>query len=508
MQNKDNVYSHNEIRRTITLRRGLKKGFFALFTILMFMTVVMVQAQRAYAANTNIGNAVEVSFGKNGNDSITADIPTRYYKMVLPSSGEVAFHIQGENKYLALCLYDSTGKEIKSVTKSKSSVTNKVVIEESYHMTGGTYYFAIDGDSPLSGIKTGAYQYLVNFVSANESFPETGNGSNNNTGSANKILIGTTYRGQIAITDSIDYCVFSIPSSGKVTLHVEGDNSFLHTFLYDSAGKELKHIQQSKNDVTNKTTVNEDCNLIAGTYYLAIDGEHNYRREGNYQIKLDFISANESFIETHKDDNISGANEIAFNTDYRGQIALDKDVDYYKFTVSKKDSVAITASAEEVGRACIYSAQGEKLWEKNISDNAQSGSYTLSHNVEISPGTYYLCISCIYQSGGGYSFKLTSYNATVQPTKVTISSVKSAKKKTAVISWKRISGADGYQIQYAKSKKFSGKKTVNVGKTTVKRTIKKLSSKKKYYVRIRAYKTIADKNKYGSWSKVKFVKVK
>ncbi|MDE6760054.1 MAG: fibronectin type III domain-containing protein [Lachnospiraceae bacterium] len=490
------------------MRRVLKKGIFALFTILMFMMVVMLQIREVHAANTNINNATQVSFGTTYKDNITTDIPTRYYKIVLLSSGEVSFHIQGENKWLALYLYDSMGKEVEYVTKSKSSVTDKVVIEESYHMTGGTYYFAIDGFAPLSGVKVGAYQYLVNFVSANESFPETGNGSNNNTSSANKVSIGTTYRGQIAITDSIDYYVFSIPSSGKVTLHVEGDNSFLHTFLYDSAGEELKHIQRSKSDVTNKTTVDEDCNLTAGTYYLAIDGEHNYRRQGNYQIKLDFISANESFVETHKDDNISGANEIAFNTDYCGQISLDNDVDYYKFTVSKRDSIAITASMEDIGRVYIYNVQGKELWEKNISDDTQSGNYTLSHNVEISPGTYYLRIACIYQSGGNYSFKLTSYNATRKPAKVIISGAKSAKKKTAVISWKKISGVDGYQIQYAKSKKFSGKKTVNAGKTTAKRTIKKLPSKKKYYVRIRAYKTIAGKNKYGSWSKVKSVKVK
>lgn len=488
------------------MKKVLKQGVFSLLTILMM--VVILQTREVHAANTNINNATEVSFGTNGNDNITTNIPTRYYKIVLPSSGEVSFHIQGENKWLALYLYDSTGEEVKYVSESKSSVTDKVVIEESYHLTGGTYYFAIDGFAPLSGVRTGAYQYLVNFVPANESFPETGNGSNNNTGSANKVLMGITYRGQIAVTDSIDYYVFSIPSSGKVTLHVEGDNSFLHTFLYDSAGEELKHIQRRKNGVTNKTTVDENCNLTAGTYYLAIDGENSYIRQGNYQIKLDFISANENFAETHKDDNIGGANKIAFNTNYRGQIALDDDVDYYKFTVSKKDTIAITAAMEDIGRAYIYNAQGEELWEKNISGNVQSGNYTLSHNMEISPGTYYLRIECIYQSGGNYSFKLTSYNATKKPAKVTISSAKSTKKKTAVIKWKKIKDASGYQIQYAKSKKFSGKKTVNVGKTTVKKTIKKISSKRRYYVRMRAYKTVAGKKKYGSWSKVKSVKVK
>ena len=43
---------------------------------------------------------------------------------------------------------------------------------------------------------------------------------------------------------------------------------------------------------------------------------------------------------------------------------------------------------------------------------------------------------------------------------------------------------------------------------TVKKTIKKLKSKKRYYFRVRAYKKSDDGNVYGSWSKVKSVKVK
>ena len=39
-------------------------------------------------------------------------------------------------------------------------------------------------------------------------------------------------------------------------------------------------------------------------------------------------------------------------------------------------------------------------------------------------------------------------------------------------------------------------------------TVKKLSSKKKCYIRIRTYKTIKGKKYYSDWSKVKKVKVR
>ena len=71
-------------------------------------------------------------------------------------------------------------------------------------------------------------------------------------------------------------------------------------------------------------------------------------------------------------------------------------------------------------------------------------------------------------------------------------------------------GASGYQIQAALDRKFTkGKKSflITKGKTT-KKTIRKLKRGRKYYVRIRAYKTVKGKKHYGSWSKVKTVNVK
>ena len=92
--------------------------------------------------------------------------------------------------------------------------------------------------------------------------------------------------------------------------------------------------------------------------------------------------------------------------------------------------------------------------------------------------------------------------------KSTLSSLK-AGKKSATLSWKTITGSTGYQIQYSTSKNFSKAKTVKIagaGKRST--TIKKLTSKKTYYVRIRAYKIVNKKTVYGAWSVSKKVVVK
>ena len=53
------------------------------------------------------------------------------------------------------------------------------------------------------------------------------------------------------------------------------------------------------------------------------------------------------------------------------------------------------------------------------------------------------------------------------------------------------------------------RKTVNIKKNkTTSNTVKKLKAKKKYYVRIRTYKTVSGKKIYSDWSKSKNVTTK
>ena len=95
--------------------------------------------------------------------------------------------------------------------------------------------------------------------------------------------------------------------------------------------------------------------------------------------------------------------------------------------------------------------------------------------------------------------------------KVTLSSVKSKKSKQISVKWKKNTKVSGYQIQYSTSKKFTKKttKTVTVkSHKTTSYTIKKLKAKKKYYVRIRGYKTYKGKKYYSSYSKAKSVTAK
>lgn len=103
----------------------------------------------------------------------------------------------------------------------------------------------------------------------------------------------------------------------------------------------------------------------------------------------------------------------------------------------------------------------------------------------------------------------TKNTKTAKPKKTSIKKLSKGKKKFTV-TWAKVSGVKGYQIQYSSDKKFKkNNKSVTVTKQkTTKATVKKLKSKKKYYVRVRTYKTVNGKKIYSSWSKVKSVKTK
>lgn len=108
-----------------------------------------------------------------------------------------------------------------------------------------------------------------------------------------------------------------------------------------------------------------------------------------------------------------------------------------------------------------------------------------------------------------YSGKKTlSY--TINPKGTAISSL-SKSKKAFTAKWKKQSAqTSGYQLLYSTNSKFKSRNkyvTVSSYKTTSK-TIKKLAAKKKYYVKIRTYKSVSSKKYYSGWSAAKTVVTK
>lgn len=184
-------------------------------------------------------------------------------------------------------------------------------------------------------------------------------------------------------------------------------------------------------------------------------------------------------------------------------------------------SITITNSVTSIGNYAFYDC-------KNLKDIYYYGTQSEWNNISVGSNNEYFINATIHFSSAptptpapaptptpspAPTQPIATPNATVKavskPKSAKFKKVKPAKKAVSV-EWKKVSGVKGYQIQVATDKKFKkNKKTVTVKKQkTTKVTIKKLKAKKKYYVRIRTYKTVNGKKVYSSWSKVKTVKTK
>lgn len=155
--------------------------------------------------------------------------------------------------------------------------------------------------------------------------------------------------------------------------------------------------------------------------------------------------------------------------------------------------------------------------------NASSKKYVLYKNIT-NPNTN-TCKVTGLASNSKYNFKVRAYQIddsekTYAPfgtvvsqytsiAKSNLNSAKSTSKKKIKASWSKVGGASGYQVMWSTYKNFSKNyKTKSVTSKYLSKTVTAAQSKKTYYVRVRAYKTISGKKVYSQWSNTKKVKTK
>ncbi len=142
---------------------------------------------------------------------------------------------------------------------------------------------------------------------------------------------------------------------------------------------------------------------------------------------------------------------------------------------------------------------------------AVNRDYLVSYAAERkNPGVYPVTVTFM----GDYSGK-ADVKFTIRPKGCRLGKI-TAKSKGFQAAWKKQPvQTSGYELQYCTARNFKGKtaKTVSIKKnTTIKKKVTKLKAKKKYFVRIRTYKTVKvdgkSKKLYSDWSKTKTVRTK
>ncbi|MDE6659393.1 MAG: fibronectin type III domain-containing protein [Eubacterium sp.] len=176
--------------------------------------------------------------------------------------------------------------------------------------------------------------------------------------------------------------------------------------------------------------------------------------------------------------------------------ATTKATIYYPKTVTLSTTNYTYNGKAKKPSVTVKDSKGKKIATSNYTVTYQSGRKNV--------GKYTVTI----KFKGNYSGTVKK-TFTIKPKATTLSSV-TAKSKGFTAKWKKLTTqTTGYQIQYSTSSKFSSAKTVTVSKnSTTSKTVSKLTAKKKYYVRIRTYKTVGKTKIYSAWSKSKSVTTK
>ncbi|MBQ2974486.1 MAG: InlB B-repeat-containing protein [Clostridia bacterium] len=246
--------------------------------------------------------------------------------------------------------------------------------------------------------------------------------ANDTMATARDLIFGTTYSGAITESDTVDYYQFTLPTSGKINFDLKADGIHrMYAKVYDENGALIWAIGDDYwgiewNSTTEKISYNVNANLTSGTYYLYLakrDGT------GNYNVKIEFTSADETFLETNggSDNIISKANDIKIGDTYKGQLAINDGEDYYKFVLPSSGKMNFDIKADGIQRiwAKVFDENGVHVWTVGddywgIEWNSTTKKISYNVNVNLTSGTYYLYIAR-RDGNGNYNFTLNYTSA-------------------------------------------------------------------------------------------------
>ncbi|MCD8051134.1 MAG: fibronectin type III domain-containing protein, partial [Clostridiales bacterium] len=174
--------------------------------------------------------------------------------------------------------------------------------------------------------------------------------------------------------------------------------------------------------------------------------------------------------------------------------------------VNKANGIKLTWNAVDNATSYqVYRKIGSGSWKKVKTTTSTSWTDTAATK----NGTKYQYKVYAVNSAG--KSKASATKTIYRLTAKHFTRAKNVSSKKISLKWTRNTKATGYQIQYSTSSSFSSSttKTVTVkGNKNVTTTLKNLTKGKKYYIRMRAYKTSGSVTSYAGWSKVKTVTVK
>ena len=366
----------------------------------------------------------------------------------------------------SLKIFNEKGDTVFTDSYSSAPGLNIVGLKTPAYLLGGTYILALD-------LSYGDFKFSATVDSSNENYKETYLHNNNSFSLADSINCELSENkkiyGTLGIDDEQDYYCFSlardsyfdITLNSKYVLPLGMAENYIKPEIFNAAEGTVSPVSSKENIDSDTRIITQRYLLTSGKYYIKVSGWNNY-----VNPKYNFSAKNSCFNHSYK------------RTKYNSPTCIKSGKAVY---------------------SCAY-----------CSSTATKTLAALGHTEKGIPK-----IAPTYFTAGKTAGKICAkcnkvlLSQKAVPKKALSTKKVTAGKKSFTVSWKKVSGASGYQVQYSAYKNMKSPKTITTkGGSKSSFKVQKLKKNKKYYVRVRAYKNKNKKRIYSSYSKVLSVKTK
>lgn len=438
----------------------------------------------------------------------------RYYKIYVPRRGtlQVSFsHDRAEDGdwriYIEKIVTDGQNPKTLGTIDVNASGRNATVMPL-LGVDSGEYYICVGGDAEPS-------YTLTNSFIATELYEIEDNSSDFK---ANPFPLNSSIGGngfyRVDYKDYSDYYQIDVNEKGFLEFDFSHETGTEGKF-YFSIEKELEDGSSSEIYdgyvlAHDKKIVHPKIGVEPGIYYVEIsfiDGSNKLE----YKITNRFIK--DEKYESEKNDTFYSANAIELNS-------------YIKGAITNLEFESLS-SLFAYGYDCfeVKNSKGKYITVRFSHDKSEKGEWTVQIYEKVNGEYKYMTGETVEASGDTISFAAIKSNksnlfikvsssssafgvgGSAMFTEYKISASQYVKKPTgltakskatsATLSWNKVSGAKGYEIQRYSNGKWTTVKTTALTKTTV----KGLQTGKTYKFRVKAYKTFDGRKAYSSASK-------
>ncbi len=381
-----------------------------------------------------------------------------------------------------------------------------------YAEAGRKFYVRVSPSSGSWGAVHCTYDLTVNQKKASD----WENEPNGTLSEANIIATNKTYHGMHINGEDTDCFQFTTSVRGYFQIqfaHNAADNLSVgdgwNVSVLDANGEEIV----SNSGITkNWTSIALPYAEAGRKFYVKVSPNSGSWGAIHCTYDLTVKQTKASTWESEPNGTRNKATSIKAGKTYNGITVTRNDEDYYKLSVPAYGKLKIKLSSHKSNPTeSIGYGWNVIVYDKKSNEVAKMEQIKTADSVmlDVKKGTYYMVVKPYWSSSSIVGCRYTLLADYVKaPSAPKISSVK-AGKKSAVVKWKKVSGANGYYVYRSTSKKSGFKKMQTLKKSSaLSWKNKKLKSGRKYYYKVAAYKKVKGMTVVSSYSAVKSVKVK